>query len=430
MNRSRRDSAVSFSSIDAAALQSEMVKRFGLKPGKKRVSRSAPQTHPPRCLSCNINMGENFQEYCEQCGYGMPPTITCNEIESSLAFRRGLIKPVEKRGVDVMMPFDWYLIESQLVKKVNPDTSCPICMEIFNRGEEVLLSCGHIFHKVCLRSFENFMKTAELSCPICRAKNYQKKLTNLGHIFLQKVSITKIQTVCRGYLARKGFKRQLRRYYRSGAGNETRRAAFFQNEFSAMSRRMDKTMNDRGHQLDTILRSVDRTLEDSRQLDQLFEQMLLQRQHDQSSSNMNSQHSPAAALSSGSQLKDAKTGMIEYCATEVCSATATPWAMIYHQAESRGMSDCAICMLSITLQDRKKQNVLLSCSHLFHFQCLTSFEKFTVTLIKVIIPYFLFSSKLLYSLLTLCICVSRVAPCAEASTMRRELWPLHLALSK
>lgn len=274
----------SSSSIDAAALQSEMTKRFGLKPAGlpgRRASKSAPTPVQRHCPSCDSNMGETIQEYCVQCGYGMPNRDQTEE--PSWAQRRGLLMMpvIAKAAPDVMKPLDWYFIESQLSRKRDPDTCCPICMEAFNRGEEVLLSCGHIFHKVCLRSFENFVKNADLSCPICRAKNYQKKLTSLGHAALEKVSASRLQAIARGYLARKDFKMKLRRHYRSGKGNEALRTVYFQNECAAMTKRMDKTMNERGQQLDTMMRSMDRTLQDGKQLDELFEQMLLRRQQGQ-----------------------------------------------------------------------------------------------------------------------------------------------------
>ncbi|RYH30144.1 hypothetical protein EON65_06175 [archaeon] len=381
MNRGRRDLEAAASSIDAAALQNEMAKRLGLKvtgaPSKRQVQKKADQH---TCPSCDARMGETVQEYCIQCGYGAPRQQATSS-EPSLAFRRGLIPIPPKATPDIMKPIDWYFMESQITRKVDPDICCPICMEKFNRGEEVLLSCGHIFHKVCLRSFENFVKTAELSCPICRTKNYQKKLTNLGNFSLEKVSASKIQAICRGYLTRKEYKRMLRRMYRSGKGTETLRTKFLQNECAVVSQRMDKTMENRATQVDSMLRSMDRTLQDSRQLDLLFEQMLFRRQQtsDQGQAS-GASYPPSPEHDKTVPVQDGASSSETFFALEVCLSTGTYWGDILKQAKARGENDCAICMSSVPAEPipslHKKKTIVLSCSHLFHQSCIVSFEKF------------------------------------------------------
>lgn len=275
MNRSRKDSHTAASIVDAAALQSEMTKRFGLAvaplPGRKRRTTTATTTAKATCQhcpSCGFSMEDgDSMEYCHRCGYGgmsRDGSMGASGAGPSLAERRGLSLPLASASssstfrvkVEVMKPMDWYLMECHLAKKRDPDTRCPICMEVFNRGEEVLLSCGHIFHQVCLRSFENFMRTTELSCPICRTKNYQKKLTKLGHQALERMSAERIQALARGWLARKKFKIALRRFYRSGHGNEQLRTKYFHTECAEMTEKMDRTLQHRVTQVDNMMRLV------------------------------------------------------------------------------------------------------------------------------------------------------------------------------
>eukprot|EP01031_Cornospumella_fuschlensis_P029842 gene29842-36032_t len=380
MNRGRRETENSVSSIDAAALQNEMAKRLGLKIAGVPNKRKAPRRPPQHCCpSCDARMGEAALEYCIQCGYGVPKQEASNN-ESNLAIRRGLVPMPPKPQADILKPIDWYFMESQISRKIDPDICCPICMEKFNRGEEVLLSCGHIFHKVCLRSFENFVKNAELSCPICRTKNYQKKLTNLGNYSLEKVSASKIQAICRGFLARKEFKRLLRRMYRSGKGTETLRTKFLQNECAVVSKRMDKTMEERATQVDSMLRSMDRTLQDSRQLDLLFEQMLFRRQQGNPAQNPSSGAMYPPSPEHDKPLSHHDGGSEVFSALEICATTGSYWGEILNQAKGRGENDCAICMSSVPAEPipslHKKKTVVLSCSHLFHQSCIVSFEKF------------------------------------------------------
>ena len=43
---------------------------------------------------------------------------------------------------------------------------------------QVLLSCSHVFHRVCLRSVERF--SGKKSCPLCRFTDYQTRLIYEG----------------------------------------------------------------------------------------------------------------------------------------------------------------------------------------------------------------------------------------------------------
>lgn len=166
------------STVDAAALQSEMAKKYGIANSQRPKRRPRPvdeaEAKPRECSSCGST--QMNAEYCESCGYipdNRQQELEAQRQQESLAFRRGLLGSFKAtsssaKTFDPLKPLDWYLLEKSILKKVEPDACCPICMEKFQATEEVLLSCGHIFHKVCLRSFENFIRNADLSCPICR----------------------------------------------------------------------------------------------------------------------------------------------------------------------------------------------------------------------------------------------------------------------
>ena len=79
--------------------------------------------------------------------------------------KRGLVKPPPPKLTDK----EWTNIETQ--SKTRHQESCPICREQFKLSEQVILSCGHVFHRQCLRSFERFVRTSKRSCPICRKQN-------------------------------------------------------------------------------------------------------------------------------------------------------------------------------------------------------------------------------------------------------------------
>lgn len=176
IQQNRRQNTAS-SSVDSAALQSEIAKKYNLSAGtRSRASgttanriapttsvhggrRTQPVQQPTICACCNA-ANPSAEQVCGECGYFLHSIIT---VPDTLAQRRGLVPIAPPQAP--LTPFDWAVIENS---RSDPDSCCPICMEGFKQGHEVLLSCSHIFHRACLRSFENFMKDSEFACPICR----------------------------------------------------------------------------------------------------------------------------------------------------------------------------------------------------------------------------------------------------------------------
>ena len=46
---------------------------------------------------------------------------------------------------------------------------CPICMNATAEGELMITNCSHVFHKNCLKAFEDFNIYECPLCPVCRA---------------------------------------------------------------------------------------------------------------------------------------------------------------------------------------------------------------------------------------------------------------------
>ena len=63
----------------------------------------------------------------------------------SLARHRGLVKKDDESKPEVLSQADWRALEEKLAHR--DDGYCPICMEGFNKGHEVLLSCSHMYHR-------------------------------------------------------------------------------------------------------------------------------------------------------------------------------------------------------------------------------------------------------------------------------------------
>lgn len=135
------------------------------------------------------------------------------------------------------------------------DAYCPICMEGFKGGREVLLSCSHMFHRHCLSSFEIFMRSEERSCPVCRALQYQKKITRLGSKAYEVVCSLKIQRMFRGYMARKEYHDNIKFYYDSGRGGKSRqKTRFYEKQLSSYLRHIDDDFQRSKVESDSMIR--------------------------------------------------------------------------------------------------------------------------------------------------------------------------------
>lgn len=261
--RAQERDRVSSSTVDAAALQQDMARRFNLSSGASGIRRTqqtqlvrAPANQGAARINgsggriiceCCKKPNSHDTDVCTGCGYFLHSLI---EQHSTLSQRRGLSKPVEK--VEVLTSSQWDEIENKLANRT-VDACCPICMEGYNQGQEVVLSCSHMFHRTCLQAFEKFMKN-ELSCPICRTKNYQKKLTHQGTKSYEKGMAVRIQSFWRGCLGRALFHRRKRLYYRDGGGELGQRKKYYETELSTISSRLTQNFDARNNQVDRMLR--------------------------------------------------------------------------------------------------------------------------------------------------------------------------------
>ena len=178
---------MSASTIDAAALQADMAKRFNLSGARSHTRMTSTSSSNSNALTVsrtggsannNGNNVNNNRKVCDCCrSFNPPNTDICTscgyylsgvpEIQETLAQRRGIAPPAAK--VVTLTPLEWTAIECNIRQRSDPESCCPICMDGFNQGHEVLLSCSHMFHRSCLTSFEKFMKNGVLTCPICRS---------------------------------------------------------------------------------------------------------------------------------------------------------------------------------------------------------------------------------------------------------------------
>ncbi|XP_066538145.1 RING finger protein 32 isoform X4 [Hoplias malabaricus] len=122
-----------------------------------------------------------------------PPPLT-------LAQKLGLVAAPERR----LTAEDWMEVKSRSLREGDSTQPCVICTEEFRLQPQVLLSCSHVFHKVCLKSFEHF--SGRKCCPVCRREPYETRVIHDGaSLYLEKCAV-RIQACWRGFVARKWYK--------------------------------------------------------------------------------------------------------------------------------------------------------------------------------------------------------------------------------
>jgi len=122
-----------------------------------------------QCSHCGLLLRNEEEDQKLVSGY--KPTLT-------LAMRRGLVAKPDPKLSDEQ----WAKIESITRNRGDHVKVCAICQQNFGASEQIILSCSHIFHRKCLLSFERFVKSRRRRCcPICRKKNYQKRVSHAGY---------------------------------------------------------------------------------------------------------------------------------------------------------------------------------------------------------------------------------------------------------
>ena len=89
------------------------------------------------------------------------------ELDQSIALSRATLDAAEKQ-LQRVPETDWHLVREKAAERDIKD--CPICIMPLRGKPQALLSCSHIFHHSCLKSFEHFAAATRgnTGCPLCR----------------------------------------------------------------------------------------------------------------------------------------------------------------------------------------------------------------------------------------------------------------------
>ncbi|XP_067933849.1 RING finger protein 32-like [Watersipora subatra] len=103
-----------------------------------------------------------------------------HEVSKNLENSRQIFELFDARQKTISVEAWHHLYKRALSRQ---ESDCPICLTSVSEQDErpqVLTSCSHLFHEVCLRMFETLADSemASNSCPVCRSV-YQKQQINL-----------------------------------------------------------------------------------------------------------------------------------------------------------------------------------------------------------------------------------------------------------
>ncbi|KAK3263850.1 hypothetical protein CYMTET_27373 [Cymbomonas tetramitiformis] len=248
----------------------------------------------------------------------------------------------------------WESVHQQFRDREGEDCECPICREEFKMEDQVLLSCSHVFHRACIRSFERFSE--QKCCPVCRLDQYEKRIIHDGQIRFRGISVVRLQKWIRGFLTRRWFTKLLatippkdpdeRRHWFAGKLQEVNNHLFEE---------MDATRNE---------------------IDELFAEIDA-RHHEEAVACGQAPRPPTAPLGpilSRPSSPENYPAPVPRRKVSAASPGEINWDKVISLALERGDTECPICIGD--LDRRGSQKSWLSCTHVFHFHCITAFERF------------------------------------------------------
>jgi hypothetical protein len=230
---------------------------------------------------------------------------------------------------------EWKKLESLTLKRDDHKSNCPICLESLFIKETIILSCSHIFHKICITNFEKF--TNNKKCPVCRSNNYESKEYYKDKEYFIYSNVLLIQKCYRGYLLRLKLYKTIFKY--NMPKNKHLRSIYSYWKIKDLTSNMCKLMEDKFKESHTVISNLVREVKEISVKNKVTRQELMNK----------------SKLDIGFD-KDIRED----------------WNKIYLEMKKRNNYNCAICLGSLI----NKNNYLLNCTHCFHKNCLDSFERY------------------------------------------------------
>jgi len=316
--------------LNSAAIQDQMLIDMGMK--KKKLKKIDMKQEDNRLKPINMILNKMLDKKLEKEKEGEILTRQKNYLDNlTLAQKIGL-KEINKMPLSLE---EWRKLEIQTINRDDHKSNCPICLESLFKKETIILSCSHIFHKICIKNFEKF--TNNKKCPICRSHNYESKEYYKDKEHFIKQNIILIQKNYRGYSFR--FKLYKSTFKNQMPWNKHLRSIYSHWKIKDLTYNMCKLMEDQVKQSHTVITNLVKEVKEiSMKNKQSRQELIKLNKFDEMQLNEN----------------------------------FSDWSKIFNEMKKRKNENCAICLGSLN----HKVNYLLNCSHCFHKNCLDSFERY------------------------------------------------------
>jgi Ring finger domain/IQ calmodulin-binding motif len=298
--------------INSAALQDHIIRQYSLDAGLPK------RTNFSRHAKSILKIAANDEITKKQIQY---------DNKLTLAQRLGLVAKPDAP----LSHAQWAQVEKASETREEYKGHCPICQEFLGREPTVILSCTHVFHKLCISSFEKFSKTK--ACPICRKQSYEKKNYKTSQDYYYIYCITKIQAWIRGYFCRKRF---IKHILSHPSSNVHVNRKYTEMHMARLNFKLNLHLDKKESNLDKLFLDLENKLLASQTAVSALKKLTRPTQSEVSDSN---------------------------------------WEEIKRKAAVRCDKQCPICLQD--LRGRRESSVL-SCSHVFHTKCVESFEIFSI----------------------------------------------------
>ena len=322
--------------LNAAAFQDQLSQKFGININKFKKIQKRKYIINSKPKSCITNKKAPINEL-----YSKKDIDTDKEILNRNKKFLSKLTFCEKVGIQKIKNFplsleEWKRVEAKTIKREDFKGDCPICMDKLSNRESVILSCSHVFHKICLKNFEKF--SAVTKCPLCRCERYECKTYTKDKEYFVKKSVDIIQRNIRGYLTRY-------KLYKKIFKNNMPKCKRLRNLYSYWKMRdlTDKMMKE---------------IEKQNKINQEFFNDVL-KEHEELI-----------------RMENKEKEMMEK--NKKKEKDGTDWNNIVNKMENRNNNTCAICLCEF----KNKPLYVLDCTHCFHKNCLDSFERFDPYYIK------------------------------------------------
>ena len=316
--------------LNAAAFQDQLNHKFGININKRRT---------PFRKKITLNEKKEKTNMVDQ--YLLKKNTEEEIMKRNRKFLSNLTF-AEKVGVQKIKNFplslnQWKKVEEQTIKREDYKGECPICLDKLACRESVILSCSHVFHKVCLQNFEKFSSVTK--CPLCRCERYECKTYIKDKEYFVNKSVLLLQKYIRGYVTRYTLYKKIFKKYTFKS--KRLRSLYSYWRIRDLTDKMTKYIEEQNKYNEALFKEVCKENEELIRLENKNKALM------------------------DKQKKEMEKNQPD-------------WNGIINKMEKRNNNECAICLCNFG----NKPVYILDCTHCFHKNCLDAFERFDPYYIK------------------------------------------------